>query len=127
RHFEQNGNLTDHFTLLVPGTPALQSRSFKQNVNGYTGARDVELREDGSVVSPTAPTVKVAADDSTAAGAQRAQSPLRFADLFGIGAAQVPLGVKIASAVLRMTVTDAGSGFSIHRMLGGWDDATATW
>jgi hypothetical protein len=128
KHFEQNGNLTDKFTLLAPGAPALQSRSFRQNVGGYAGTHDVELREDGAAVSPAATTVKVSADDNAAAaGGQRTQELILFDDLLGYRGNQVPLGVKVTSAVLKLNVTDAGSGFEIHRMLAKWDEATATW
>ena len=127
KHFEQNGKLIDKFTLLAPGAPTLQAVSFKQNTGGYTGAHDIELREDGVATSATAATVTVSNDDNATAGIQRTQTLLRFDNIFGAGASQVPLGVKITSAVLKMNVTDAGSGFEIHRMLSNWSDTTATW
>ncbi len=127
KHFEQNGKLIDKFTLLAPGAPTLQAVSFKQNTGGYTGAHDIELREDGVATSATATTVTVSNDDNVSAGNQRTQTLLRFDNIFGAGVSQVPLGVKITSAVLKMNVTDAGSGFEIHRMLSSWSDTSATW
>jgi hypothetical protein len=39
----------------------------------------------------------------------------------------VPAQATITHAVLRLRLTDSGSGFRLHRMLVPWSEQTATW
>ncbi len=126
KHFEQNGKLIDKFTLTAPGVGAVQARSFKQNIGGYASTHDVELREDGGAPSSAATLINLSNDDNVAGGIQRTQSLLRFDNIIGGGGTQIPLGSKITSATLKLSVSDAGSGFAVHRMLTSWTDS-ATW
>jgi hypothetical protein len=128
RHFTQAGNLEDKFTLLAPGVGPIQARSFKQNVNGYTSAHNKELRENGTPTSATAASMDLGYDtDAVTAGNQRSQVLLRFDGIMGNGASQIPLGVKITSATLKLNITGAGSGLAINRMKSDWTDTTVVW
>ena len=52
---------------------------------------------------------------------------LRFDDIFGNGAGQIPLGATIQSATLTVNVTNASANAAaFHRMLQGWS-ATSNW
>ena len=52
---------------------------------------------------------------------------MRFADIFGNGAGQIPAGATIVSAELLLTVRNPGDGGTFHRMLVEWDATNATW
>ncbi len=51
---------------------------------------------------------------------------LRFDDLIGGGAGQVPPGATVYQALLRLTTSRPGEGAALHRMLVDWS-ADATW
>jgi len=57
---------------------------------------------------------------------QRAQVLMKFADLFGGGPNQIPLGATILSATLQIANSDSGNGAKLYRMLRNWSD-TDTW
>ena len=97
--------------------------SFQQGAGGYAGAVDTNLRG----ANPTtvyATTTQLFADTDTA-GAP-AQALLRFDNMFGTGAGQIPLGAHITSASLTLQTSDLGDGAELHRMLRSWAD-TDTW
>ena len=95
--------------------------SFEQGVDGYGGTVDTYLNS-------------LAGDTSyaTASPLMVDLSPerhilMRFDDVFGSGAGQVPVGSVIQSASLEVDVTNASTtGTTLHRMLQGWSDAD-TW
>ncbi|MDZ4852734.1 MAG: DNRLRE domain-containing protein [Pirellulaceae bacterium] len=124
KHFQANGKLLDHFTLVSPGN-VLASTSFsKGNSNGYMFAQDTQLSQSAPGVSfGSATTITV---DSLDAGGQATQVLLRFDQLFGLSAGQIPMNAEIASATLNIDVTNAGSGLSVYQMLADWQD-TSTW
>jgi hypothetical protein len=113
---------------LAPGA----TRRFQQGVNGYAGGRDTQIRQDAPDTSYGTQTVLMAdLDDNTATGNQPVQPMVRFDDLFGAGAGQVPAGARITSAKLIIqngSASDAGSSTttSVYRMLAPWDES-ATW
>lgn len=51
-----------------------------------------------------------------------AASLLKFDNLLGGGATQIPAGAQIVSAELELNFTDPGSSFTFHRMLQDWSD-----
>jgi hypothetical protein len=100
---------------------------FQQNVNGYVGTRDTELRGAApDTAQGAAVGVTVDLDD----GGGISHGLLRYEDLFGSSPGQVPLGAQVVSAVLTIqhTVANAnGNPVNLHRMLIDWDPATVTY
>jgi Calcineurin-like phosphoesterase len=69
-------------------------------------------------------------DNASPASADQA-ALIRFTNIFGSAADQIPQGARIASATLKLNANINvanydGSGFSAHRMLSDWSDAS-TW
>lgn len=101
--------------------------TFQQGVSGYTGTVDTYL-------NINTPTQSNATADPLIVDGANASVPfdtrhilLRFDNIFGNGAGQVPLGATINSATLTINVTDASdSGASLYRMLQTWN-GTDTW
>jgi hypothetical protein len=109
---------------LVSGTAAAQSYSFRQGVAGYLGTQDTTIRE-------ADPAAVLGADDFLSVDGSDDGLPnqvlIRFDNLFGTGPGQIDPALTITSAILRLEVTSAGSGFSLHDMLTNWSQGTATW
>ena len=105
--------------------------TFQNGVNGYSGTSDAYL--DGQFLLDTlgqGPVVRVDQATTTGSGAVRPQQGLlKFDDLFGAAANQVPSGAKIFDAFLTLNVTNTASGADIRffQMLQDWDQITATW
>ncbi|MBN2505121.1 MAG: immunoglobulin domain-containing protein [Verrucomicrobia bacterium] len=126
-----NNNVTD-----VAGNPVRPPQSvivaaqltFQDgDANGYTGTQDAEIHS-ATPASTLGTATSISVDNEDAGG--RSQGLIQFADIFGGGANQIPLGADIASATLIIRTidpTDAGSGPELHRMLVPWDQATVTW
>ena len=58
------------------------------------------------------------------------QGLLKFGNIFGDGAGQIPVGAKINSATLDVFVQDdsnAAMQMSLYRMLQNWDESVVTW
>lgn len=122
--FGEISDLDRNFT--PPGTFAETGLelSFQQgNAAGYTGTQDTGIRsgtpdttEGGDAV------INVDGDDN---GIH--QALLRFDNVFGVGAGQIPPGATITAATLTLNQTDNGNPHALHRMLVNWDQSTATW
>lgn len=96
--------------------------TFQQGVNGYGGTVDTFLR------SAQATTSQGDADDfrwdtSDPDGGTQ-YGLLRFDNIFGPEANQIPVGASIISAVLEYYVEDAGDTSSLNEVLVGWDEST---
>jgi acid phosphatase len=116
------------FTSDVPVT----TTRIQEGLNGYSTEHDTTIRADNpSTPLNSAATNIVDADtDNTAGnGKQVAQSLLRFDNVFGNGANQVPSSAVIQSAklVLRGTTDSSENFMELHRMLIDWSSGTATW
>lgn len=101
--------------------------AFRQNVNGYAGTQDTELR--GAAPDTTQGTAVGITVDLSDGGAI-SHGLLRFDNIFGSDPGQVPLGAEIVSATLTIehTVANAnGTPVQLHRMYVPWDAATATY
>ncbi len=124
KHFQQNGDLLDKFTLVSSGH-VLKSTSFSNgNPSGYVGAQDTQLsRSTPDTSYANAATITVDAADGAG---QPSQTLLRFNNLFGNGTGQVPFNSEIALATLNIEVTNAGSGLVALRMLQDWQESS-TW
>jgi phosphatidylinositol-3-phosphatase len=114
------------FAGQTPGTVV----SFQQGVGGYSGAKDTLIREDQPTTAGGAlMTLIVDGDLGTVTGsARQAQALMKFDNLVGNGAGQVPAGAVLLSAKLLLkgsnsTVDDV----RVYRMRQAWNDQTATW
>jgi hypothetical protein len=114
-------------TLVVTTTTApVQTRIFREGFAAYAGAEDAELRQaDPAAAFGDQPSFAIDSDDPPGTAGDT-QVLLRFSNLFGTGPGQIPPDVRITSAVLTLTVTAEGSGFTLHRALADWSEA-ATW
>jgi hypothetical protein len=117
----RGGTATATVTITV-----LQSTSFQQGTGGYGGSVDTILQQSAPTANNAAVTpLNVDGDDPSGSG-QAVQTLLRFDNLFGTGAGQIPSGATLQSATLQLQVTNAGASMNLHRMLVPWA-ATDTW
>ncbi len=121
---DTNGN-----TIRAPNSAIVGTwTSFQQGVNGYAGCQDTEIRA-ANPANNYATAVIILTDNSDGGGV--AQALLRFDNLFGSGAGQIPPGSTINSATLRLSSTNAnaqtGGTVGMHPMLVDWSQSTATW
>lgn len=124
KHFQQNGDLLDDFTLPADGL-ILKSTAFSNgNPSGYVGARDTQLSQ-SAPNNGFGSSAGITVDAADGSGLP-SQILLRFDDIFGSGSGQVPFDSEIALATLHIEVTNAGSGLNALRMLTNWQD-NATW
>lgn len=86
--------------------------------------QDAEIHSQATADTPlgSATTISVDNDD-----AGIAQALLRFNNLIGSAATQVPPGAIILEATLTLNQTDPGESAKMYRMLTNWDQATVTW
>ncbi len=96
--------------------PAL---SFQQGSNNYSGTKDTYIRESKPNIS-YANTTGIFVDASDSA-LKEMQGLLQFSAIFGSAAGQIPLGARITSATVTLSVTDGSSnGASFYRMEQDW-------
>lgn len=98
----------------------LATASFQEGVSGYSGTQDTYIeRVNGGTAHGGDGSLKV--DDGSP---NDMQTLIRFDNLFGTGAGQIPYGSAITSATLTVHVTndDAGDVVTIHRMLVDWSE-----
>src|SRR5207253_2968650 len=69
-----------------------QTTTFRQGVNGYAGTTDTYIEADNPDTSHDSATLLIAD------GSPLSQALIRFDNLFGTSAGQVPLGAAILSA-----------------------------
>ena len=113
--------------LLWSGTLADTTVSFQEGVDGYASTQDTHLEEDTPTTSyGSQTTVEVDLQNS---GLGEEQAIIRFDNLFGSGAGQIPLGSTILSATLTLDGVDTSQDtatMSLHRMLATWSESS-TW
>ena len=101
--------------------PVPEIASFQQGVDEYQGTVDTYLHSGAPDADNSTATPLVV--DANAAR----HILMRFEDIFGAAAGQIPEGAVIQSASLEFEVTDeSDAGASLHRMLQTWND-TDTW
>jgi hypothetical protein len=115
--------------------------SFQEGINGYADslevfigpdAADIPNAADGNVVGSTLPKDFLDGLYFDRAGdIQEIQLLMRYDNLFGAGAGQIPLGSKITSAKLTLTTGDGGNAqsngpYGIAQLLKPFD-ASTTW
>jgi len=110
--------------------------NFQQGTGGYAGYQDSQIREtlpgtvqtDNSTFNAAnAGLIRVDGED----GGGVVYGLLRFNNIFGTGAGQIPPGATITAATLRFDLTEDAvppvNFFSFHRMVMDWNDTNATW
>ena len=118
------------------GDPVVTTATFRRDLNGYLAVQDTMIWQDTPTANNAA-TVNITADrdtNATLVGNQEGQVLVRFDNLFGAAAGQIPTNALIQSAKLLLstplnttgTAYDSIDTFRIHRMLINWND-TATW
>jgi len=113
------------FTTAVP--PPL---TFQQGVNGYSGMVDTMIRwadpeTNFATDFQSGYDYQYNADTDSSGGPS--QVLMRFDDIIGSGAGQIPTGSTIVSATLRIRSTDDGDGGNAYAMLQPWIDTAVTW
>ncbi len=100
--------------------PAYSTVTFRQGVNGYTGCQDTYI-EANAPASPH-PTSTV----GLVSASPLSQSLIRFDNIVGSGAGQVPAGATVLSAKLILFNTTDGSTNreGLYAMLSAWSDAS---
>jgi hypothetical protein len=105
------------------GTPGRTALTFQQGVNGYAGTIDVEIWA-------VAPNTCLEGNPNASSDADNdggeSQILMRFDDIIGSYAGQIPPRFTIHAARLMVSAFDEGNPVHLHRMLVPWK-ATATW
>jgi hypothetical protein len=128
----ESPNIDDRPRLRVTWLPAgsVSTASFRQNVNGYTNAADTRIRQNAPDTSATtAASVFVDYDVAGNSTYNPDEVLVRFDNVIGSNAGQVPAGATVEAAVLDMaTVANNGygDGGQFYAMYAPWQD-TNTW
>jgi hypothetical protein len=112
--------------LAADATASVATLTFQNGANGYTGTVDTGVSEN-SPNSTFGSATSLSVDNDTPGGSGKdTQALLRFDNIFGTGASQIPVSATILSATLTLNTTNSGGGASIHRMLIQFDNSI-TW
>ncbi len=109
---------------LLASFAAAQTVTFQEGVAGYTGTVDTFVDSLNPTTDHSAATFVYADDHNPIA-----HGLIRFDDIFGSDAAQIPLGATITAASLTVNVTQstgASANITLHRMLTPWTGSD-TW
>ena len=113
------------FSILLFAAPQINSQtvvSFQEDVNGYTGTFDTFL----STGNPDNPhgTGDFFEWDLSGNGGTPSYGLLRFENIFGSGANQIPNDAAILSASIVYFVTNAGNTADVDEASSDWDEST---
>ena len=125
---------TGEVSAVVPFSPQTQAdwlgtlatMSFQEGVNGYSGTVDTYVDRNSSSNSFGSDATVIV---NEAGNSNEKQGLIRFDNLFGNSAGQIPQGATITGAELVVNVTDAAAGgddFSLHRLEIGFTESS-TW
>ena len=105
--------------------------SFRQGVDGYTSAFDTRLRQAEPDNNTNAATVtSLYVDGGVTGSTDPEQILIRFDNLIGLGASQVPPGAHVHAAFLDLAsvIGNAmGDGGQFFALLQPWSDTNSTW
>ncbi|MDA1304521.1 MAG: DNRLRE domain-containing protein [Nitrospirae bacterium] len=110
-------NTVTFTTEVPPPPPSTGTVTFREGENGYTGTQDAFIR--GS--APDASQGDVSFLTWTSSGEKSVL--IRFDNVFGGGADQVPIGATITSATLTLEVYDDGLAAEIYEAAVDWTEA----
>jgi len=117
-----NGNKTATATFTSGGTV-----TFQEGVNSYLSTVDTHIRQ----LAPTTDygssiTLEWDSEDGTAGQASAKYALLRFDNIFGSGAGQIPAGSTITSATLQYVVSNVttNAASNVNEVLVDWTEAT---
>ena len=104
----------------------LAVKTFQQNTAGYTDTQDTWIKESDSSANFGASLVWRV--DSVDTGGED-HGLIRFDNIFGGAAWQIPLGSTINSVTIDFQYTGNNGGQTVfwHRMLVDWNESTVTW
>ncbi len=103
---------------------AATTHVFRDGLNGYSGTRDATIRTSAPGVADGAAEFVEWNTDDPAGSQMDAFALLRFDDIFGVGAGQIPPGSPIISATLTYTIFDGSSVGTVSEALVAWTEAT---
>ena len=126
-----------HFALSVPFASYRDVepvRVFQQGIANYSGTQDTWLDQSNANASYGQAGIRISDDDvaNSIFSDQRGQALLRFDDLVGSAAGQIPLGAEVVAAYLTIQLADDidtplyDPNFYIHRVLVPWNE-DSTW
>jgi hypothetical protein len=95
-------------------------RVFQQGLNGYAGTVDTYVRRHERSSSYGSRSSLVVDDADPWWSGRDNQALVRFENVVGDGAGQVPAGAEVQRATLSLRVFDGGDGGAAHRMLRPW-------
>jgi hypothetical protein len=131
-HCCESPNIDNRPRLKVLWLPpaSASTASFRQNVNGYTSAADTRIRMTAPDTSATTATAVLVDWDVAGGGTNNPDQVLvKFDNIIGAAAGQIPAGAQIKAAVLDLATVSGngyGDGGQFFAMLTPWQD-TATW
>lgn len=120
-----NAGATDTDTVVItvtPYQPPTITKQFRQGIGTAGTTDDAQLTADQPNNNSGAATfVKV---DGLS---PHSHAVIKYPDVFGTGADQVPLGAQIVSATLTVNCYNAGNTLTAYRLLEDWTETHATW
>ena len=102
------------------------TRTFENGVAGYASTSGTLLRENTPDTSYGEATLWTVDGDNPGGSGRKDQTLIRFGNIIGTGANQIPLRSNITSARLELHTTDGGHNAGVFRMLRDWA-STDTW
>ncbi len=116
---------------IFEGEPTPRLATFRQGLNSYTGAADTFITGEITTTNAAIHDLSVDGDYGAATGLQPSQALVRFNNLFGNLAGQIPASATILSAKLFLQTgptagNETADRVALHRMNISWSDAD-TW
>jgi hypothetical protein len=106
------------------------SASFRYGVNDYTNVYDAEILQ-GSPATSTPAGLTIWSDATDVGEADATEALIRFDNLVGTGANQIPPGARIEAAMLDLASVNStaamGDGGQFFALLQPWQDTDTTW
>lgn len=111
----------DEVSITVQPASTISTSTFQYGVDGYIGTIDTFLSEGSPDAPQNASTILEWDQDQAGAGSQTVL--IRFDDIFGNAAGQIPAGVYITSATLNYNAFEAGDSATVNEVAVDWDAA----
>ncbi|MBZ5641119.1 MAG: DNRLRE domain-containing protein, partial [Acidobacteriia bacterium] len=110
---------------LAAGPAVATTVTFRQGENGYAGAHDTYIQQNPSSAGNNNGALLALnwdGDDPNGTGYD-VYTLIRFDDIFGAGAGQIPVGAQITSATLTYLVSNTGGSGDMREVLVAWQDS----